>query len=195
MRIVGILLAAGRGTRFGGDKLLAALKDGTPIGVRSASNLRSALADTIAVVRSEDDALAALLEAAGIEVTRCPDAHLGMGASLAHAVRARPDAGGWIVALADMPLVQPETIRKLAAALQAGAWIAAPRHAGRRGNPVGFASGLKSRLAALSGDVGARDIVREDASRVVFVDVDDSGVLADIDTRAELEQLPERRAE
>ena len=192
MRIVGILLAAGRGSRFGGDKLRAKLADGTPIGARSASNLRAALADTIAVVRSEDDALAALLEGAGVEVTRCPDAHLGMGVSLAHAVRARIHADGWIVALADMPLVRPDTIRRLAAALQAGAWIAAPRHAGQRGNPVGFAAALGARLAALDGDVGARDIVREDASRVVFVDVDDPGVLADIDTPDELGRLAGR---
>ena len=115
MRIVGVLLAAGQGTRFGGDKLLARLADGTPVGVMAARNLAAALHEAIAVVRPEDVRLAQLLGIAGIAVEPCPSAWQGMGSSLAHAVRARPDADGWIVALADMPKVRPETSRSSAA--------------------------------------------------------------------------------
>src|SRR5512138_3344951 len=103
MRIVGILLAAGSGSRFGGGKLLAPLPDGMPIGVRSAANLVAVLPDTIAVVRPGDDALAAALATTGARVSVCPDAETGMGASLAHGIAAAEDADGYVIALADMP--------------------------------------------------------------------------------------------
>lgn len=189
MRIVGVLLAAGKGTRFGGDKLLATLADGTPVGVMAARNLAAALPEVLAVVRPEDTRLAELLRGVGIAVELCPTAWQGMGSSLAHAVRARSDADGWIVALADMPKVRPETIRAVAQALAAGAPIAAPRYRGERGHPVGFSAAYGPRLAALAGDAGAREIVRAEVSRVVLLDVDDEGIVADIDTVRDLERL------
>ena len=189
MRIVGILLAAGKGSRFGGDKLQARLADGTPVGVQAARNLQAALDDTLAVVRPEDAALARLLAQAGIAVTPCATAHEGMGCSLAHAVRERADAAGWVVALADMPSIRPDTIRAIARSLEGGAAIAAPVYRGERGHPVGFAAAYGPRLAALSGDAGARDILRAEAMRVTLVPVDDPGVLADIDTPAQLQKM------
>ena len=113
--IVGILLAAGSGTRFGGDKLLARMRQWgssrrMPIGVVALRHLRLALTDVVAVVRSDDHALASALGANGARIVRCASADDGMGASLACAIRATPDAGGWIVALADMPWIAPATI-------------------------------------------------------------------------------------
>lgn len=192
MRIVGILLAAGQGSRFGGGKLLARMKDGTPVGVQSTRRLRSVLDEVIAVVRPQDDALAALLSGEAIRVERCPSAHEGMGASLAHAVRASIDADGWVVALADMPLIDPRTIAKVADAVRAGALIAAPSYRGERGHPVGFSGALGARLAALGGDAGARDILRAESAHVRLVDVDDPGVLADIDTPEHLRAINTR---
>ena len=86
--IVGILLAAGSASRFGGDKLLAALADGNPIGAVSFRNLRTALQDVRVVVRAEDPALRALFERDSATVVECPDAHLGMSRSLVAGVRA-----------------------------------------------------------------------------------------------------------
>lgn len=189
MRIVGILLAAGQGTRFGGDKLLAPAADGTPIGVMAARNLAAALDEVVAVVRPEDARLAQLLAAAGVAVEKCPTAWQGMGSSLAHAVRARADADGWVVALADMPRIRPETIRAVADALAAGAALVAPRHAGSRGHPVGFSSAYGPRLVRLSGDAGAREIIRSERERMLLLECDDAGVLADVDTPADLDSL------
>jgi molybdenum cofactor cytidylyltransferase len=196
MRIVGILLAAGKGTRFGGEKLLARLEDGTAIGARSARNLKAALAEVIAVVRPEDRVLQELLAQEGCRVEPCATAWQGMGASLAHGVGATRDADGWIVALADMPLIAPATIRAVAAALAAGAPLAAPYYRGDRGHPVGFAAVYAKRLAALEGDAGARDILREEGGRIERIDCDDPGVLADVDTQeqfARLQQPEEKR--
>jgi molybdenum cofactor cytidylyltransferase len=187
-RVVGILLAAGSASRFGSDKLLHPLADGTPIAAAAARNLRAAIDPAVAVVRPGSPALERVLADAGLEVTICADASSGMGHSLAHAVRATADAAGWVVALADMPFVAPETIRRVAAALAGGTPIVAPCYRGERGHPVGFAAGYRAELTALAGDAGAREILRRDRARVCLLDVDDPGVLRDVDTRADLER-------
>ncbi len=185
--IVGVLLAAGAGSRFGGDKLLARLPDGTPIGVRAARTLRSGVDRALAVVRPGDVALARLLEAEGLDVAVFPGADDGMGASLAFGVAAAPDADGWIVALADMPFVQRETVEIVAGMLRAGAWIAAPSRRGRRGHPVGFARALFPELIRLGGDHGARVLLERYAARVETFESEDPGIFLDIDTLRDLD--------
>ncbi|MCL4799694.1 MAG: nucleotidyltransferase family protein, partial [Burkholderiales bacterium] len=58
---------------------------------------------------------------------------------------------------------------------------------GERGHPVGFAARYGAELAALAGDAGAREILRRDRGLVELIEVDDPGVLRDVDTRADLE--------
>jgi molybdenum cofactor cytidylyltransferase len=186
VRVVGVLLAAGRGERYGGDKLLAPLADGTPMGVAACRTLVAALPVTIAVVRPHDVALAGLLRGAGATVVECMDASLGMGRSLAAAVSRTRDADAWIVALADMPWVRSTTIAALVAALDAGASIAAPVHRRRRGNPVGFAARWGGALCALRGDRGARDVVSAAGADLTTIDVDDDGVIRDVDLPGDL---------
>ncbi len=186
MKISGILLAAGAGSRFGGGKLLHPLADGTPLGVAAARNLRAALPDVLAVVRPGDDELAARLQAAGCEVTVCTEAAQGMGHSLAHAVAARRDADGWVIALADMPALRAATIGAVAQALADGAVLAAPFHQGRRGHPVGIGGCFRDELLRLAGDAGARDLIAAHAGRMHRIACDDAGVLLDIDRREDL---------
>ncbi|HET9042044.1 MAG TPA: nucleotidyltransferase family protein [Burkholderiales bacterium] len=184
--IVGILLAGGSASRFGSDKLLHPLAEGTPIAVASARNLIAAVPRVVAVVRPGAPDLERALRAAGAEVTVCDRAAEGMGVTLAHAVRAAGDAGGWVVALADMPFIRPETIRRVVAAVAGGAAIAAPEFRGERGHPVGFARRFRSALEQLAGDAGAREIVKADPAALARVAVDDPGVVRDIDTPADL---------
>ena len=186
--IAGILLAAGRASRFGGAKLAAPLAgEGGSVGVVACRNLVAALPYTVAVVRPGDAALAAALQRAGAQVIACPDADRGMGTSLAFAVAAAHTADGWVVALADMPWVGPSTMRAVAAAVAAGAEVAAPFHRGARGHPVGFGRVCLPALLALAGDEGARQIVAAWGTRVHRVDVDDPGCLRDVDRPADLE--------
>ncbi len=182
----GILLAAGSSTRFGSNKLQHPLEDGTPIAVAAARNLVAALPDTIAVVRPGRLRLAAMLRDAGCRVVTCRNAAEGMGASLARAARAAKDASGWVVALADMPYIRPATIRVIADALAEGAAIAAPAFQGQRGHPVGLARRFGDELMALRGDQGARHIIGSRPDWVTLYEVDDPGVLRDIDIPADL---------
>lgn len=184
--LVGVLLAGGSATRFGSDKLLHPLPDGTPIAVAALRNLIAAIPRVVAVVRPGAPDLERALRAAGAEVTVCEHAAEGMGVTLAHAVRASGDAGGWVVALADMPFIRPETIRRVVDAVAGGAAIAAPEFRGERGHPVGFARAYRGALEQLAGDAGAREIVKAHPAALARVAVDDPGVVRDIDTPADL---------
>ncbi len=186
MNICGILLAAGASTRFGSDKLLYPLSDGRSVAVTALANLRAAISDVIAVVRPGVPVLEQRLSEAGARVVQCADADQGMGTSLATAVSASGAVGGWIIALADMPCVQPQTIRIVAAALAAGAPIVAPCYRGERGHPVGMSARFRRELEALRGEEGARALLKQHAHLMQLFEVDDPGVRRDIDTPADL---------
>jgi molybdenum cofactor cytidylyltransferase len=183
--IAGILLAAGAATRFGGGKLTHPL-DGVPIGVRAARNLQAAGLSVTAVVRPGSDALTRLLQDEGVVVTVCANAAEGMGLSLAHGIMQTKHAAGWVVALADMPRIRPETIREVAAALEHGALLAAPAYRGERGHPVAFGAALLAELQNLQGDEGARAVLQKHRAQLQLIDCDDPGVIFDIDNRADL---------
>lgn len=189
--IRGILLAAGSSSRFGANKLLHPLPGpenaGTPMAVASARNLAAALPNPIAVVRPGVPALEEALRGAGCEVVVCPDADEGMGRSLAYAVAAAKDAYGWVVALADMPYLKRDTIASVARWISDGAAIAAPEYQGRRGHPVGMTEWVREELLALRGDEGARKILQRHSGSIHLVQVDDPGVLKDIDTVNDLQ--------
>ena len=182
-----ILLAAGSSQRFGAHKLLH-LIDGVPMALKSAITLQSALGAIFVGMRPQD-ALAPTLFGHGLNVILCDRAVEGMGGTLAQVVAAAPaDASGYIIALADMPFIHVDSIRAVAAALQGGAKLAAPTYRGQRGHPVGLAASYRAELLALKGDAGARDIIRRDAAHLQLVDVDDPGVLWDVDTQADLQR-------
>jgi molybdenum cofactor cytidylyltransferase len=170
-----IVLASGRGERFraaggSGSKLQAALGEDTVLG------------HTLAAVRASG--LPWHLEDAG---------HPGMGDSIAAAVRATADAAGWLILPGDLPLVRPATLQAVARALAGPVRAAQPHYRSERGHPVGFAADCREALAALSGNQGAAPVLRalREARAVAEVEVDDIGILTDIDTpealaRAEL---------
>ena len=179
--IQAILLAAGNSSRFGSNKLLHPLPDGTPLAGAAARNLQAAVPHVLAIVRPEDHLLAKLFAAEGVDVLPCPTAVEGMGASLACGIRATDSAQGWIVALADMPFIQTATIAAIRQALEAGAQLAAPVFNGQRGHPVGFGRHFLPALASLTGDQGARDIVAAHWANSELIACHDPGILADID--------------
>ena len=184
--VVGILLGGGKSTRFGTDKLLHPLPDGTPIALASALAMGRALARFAVVVRPDHGALAELLRANGIQIISAPEASQGMGASLARGVRELSDATGWVIGLADMPFIRPRTIAAVGSALEDGAELAAPLYRGRRGHPVGFSSRYREALLGLSGDEGGKALLRDGRTRIRLIECDDPGVGLDIDTVADL---------
>lgn len=184
--IAAVLLAAGSGSRFGGEKLLHPLEDGVAIAAHAARNLLAVTPDVIAVVRWGDFPLYDMMEQEGCQVTMFRDAARGMGASLAHGVAEARAADGWVVALADMPRISPATIRSVIAALEQGALIAAPAYKGERGHPVGFGAKLRDELLALGDDQGAKAVIERHLEALKLIECGDSGVLYDIDRKTDI---------
>lgn len=179
-----ILLAAGHARRFGADKLMHPLA-GQPMVCVSAATLRRVL-PTLAVVRPEQQTLIEQLAAQGVPAITPGETNGGMGMSIAAGVAARAGAKGWLIALADMPFIRPETIACVLAALQNGSPIAAPAYQGQRGHPVGFSAAFGDALRALHSDAGARELLQRHAAEITLIACDDAGILADIDTPSDL---------
>jgi molybdenum cofactor cytidylyltransferase len=184
--IVGLLLAAGSGTRFGSDKLRHALPHGVEMAVQSARHLKGQLGRVVAVVRPGTQELARHLANEGCEVVVCENATEGMGASLACAARAAGRAEAYLIALADMPFIRPSSIGGVRDALAAGAALAAPYFRARRGHPVGIAGRFYDELVLLQGDEGAKRILSRHEELLVKVPLGDPGVLRDIDRPEDL---------
>jgi len=183
-----VLLAAGFSRRFGSDKRQPTLADGTPLLVASLRLYAAAFAEVLVVLRPEDETLATMAAAeapAGpTRVILAPDAALGMGHSLARGATA---AAGWdylFVALGDMAWVRPATLATLRNTMESssGDRIVQPCYRGTPGHPVGFAGRHQAALAELHGDEGARRVVGAAADDLLRLDVDDPGILEDLDT-------------
>ena len=184
LNIVGLLLAAGSGSRFGSDKLRHALPHGVPIAVQAARHLKTQV-PVVAVVRS-NGVLMEALQAEGCRVVVCDNAAEGMGASLACAARAAGKADAYVVALADMPFVRPSTVAAVRQALEQGARLAAPYFRARRGHPVGISARYRADLTAIGGDEGARALLERHSAQLRKIPVGDPGVIRDIDRPEDL---------
>jgi molybdenum cofactor cytidylyltransferase len=189
--MIGILLAAGFSRRFGpANKLLQTLPDGSPIAIAAAKRLIEAIPLSIAVVRPENKALAFLLQDAGLKVFFCNEQDTEMADSLSAAIKFSASfsesSDGFVIALADMPYIDPQTTLVIASKLSEGATIVVPTFQGKRGHPVGFSAKFRGELESLHGDEGARSILKRYPEEIIFLECDDSGILADIDTPADL---------
>ena len=171
--------------------MLARLPDGRYVVEASAANLLAATGRVIAVT-GRDERLMRVLDDCGCQVVVNDRALEGMGTSIAAGVRAtqidNPD--GWLVALGDMPYLHVATIIALRDQLIAAGGIVIPEYRQQRGHPVGFGREYGASLIALQGDSGARSVISAalatDPQAVQLLAVDDAGVLADIDTPADL---------
>lgn len=179
--IPGFVLAAGEGTRFGpGNKLLAEA-GGKTIVVRAVRTLLdSRIGPITVVVGHEADRVRDALSDLDVRIVENPRYREGQATSVRAGIEALPeDAPAVLIALGDMPCIDPGTIDALHRAYRAGVGTAlAAAVGGERGNPVLFDRKYFDALADLVGDVGGRRILREDG---VLVETGDPGVLRDVD--------------
>lgn len=186
--VVGVLLAAGRGTRFeGGNKLLASV-EGDAVVVRAARSLAAA-DHVLAILGHDADAVREALADHVDETTYNDDYDRGQSTSVRLGVDVVRDRGvdAAIFLPGDMPCVDGRTVDRLVETYRAGGdEVVVPTCDGRRGNPVLFDAVHFDALAAVTGDVGGRALFDSDAVSVRRLPVADPGVLRDVDTAADL---------
>jgi CTP:molybdopterin cytidylyltransferase MocA len=199
--IAAAVLAAGRGARFGGTTPKPLLEwRGRPLVAHALdAAVGSGLAPVLLVVGHRADDVAAVVAdeptAPGAIVTvRNDEWASGIGSSLVAALRwllPRDDVHAVVVGLADQPLVGAAAYQRLARAYDGGALLAVATYEGVRGNPVLLAREHWEEAMTLTGDEGARVLLRRHAA--VDVPCDDTGSPIDVDTPADLAAM-ERRA-
>ena len=190
-----IVLAAGRSSRFGRSKALARAGHVSFITQILQALARSGVDEVVVVARAGDGELAAEVARAGAaaRVVVNPDAERGQLSSLLAGLDAvdRRGVERVLVTLVDMPLVSPSTFRRLLdAAAASSAAVVRAAHAGRHGHPVVFKRAAFEALRRADPSVGAKAAVRALATE--DVEVDDRGVLEDVDTPADYRRLFER---
>ncbi len=183
--VAAVVLAAGRSTRMGVNKLLEDL-DGKPVVRRVVeAALASRCRPVCVVLGHQADDVAAALTGLDIILVHNPDHAEGMATSLIAGVRAVPDtAHAALICLGDMPLVTPVIMNAILDGLASHAHARAvvPVAAGRRANPVLITRGLFDDVKTLSGDVGAKALLEKAGPDLVDVLIDDEAVLLDVDT-------------
>jgi molybdenum cofactor cytidylyltransferase len=180
-----IVLAAGLGRRFDATshKLEQMLGSATVLSSSLTRVMSSGLPLIVVTTERLAESVQALVARRDMVVVAGDAPGSGMGLSIAAGVQARPQAEGWLVMPADMPLVRATTLQAVARAIREHP-IAFAQHQGRKGHPVGFSAELYSELSRLTGDEGARRVVARYPA--MPVEVDDPGVLLDIDTTDDL---------
>jgi molybdenum cofactor cytidylyltransferase len=184
----GLLLAGGRGRRYGSDKRAALLPGGATMLARSLELLRACCDESALVIGEEDDAADFAARYPGVRVLRSPRSRGGMGFTLADAIAQLMAWDACLVSLADKPFIRPASMRRVRELLGAHELVV-PVHGGAWGHPVGFSHRHFYALTRLEGDMGARALIVAEQSRTCFVELDDPGVLADVDTPEQLEYL------
>lgn len=189
--IAGIVLAAGASRRMGSPKALLEFQGETFLD-RLIGSLAEICAETIVVLGHHANLIRErVTERARFVVN--PDPDRGQLTSLQCGLAAvAAGCGGVLFTPLDYPAVKPETVHRLAAAFAqrpAGTALVIPRFQGRRGHPVLVAAWLIPEFLALPETAAARDVVRRHEAAIQYVDVDDRGVVTDIDTPEDYRRL------
>ncbi|MES2582504.1 MAG: nucleotidyltransferase family protein [Pseudomonadota bacterium] len=163
-----LILASGRGERF-------IASGGTGSKLQALLHGKTVLQHTVDAVH-----------ASGLPFHVEAGPHPGMGDSIAAAVRATPNAAGWLVLPGDLPLIRPSTLQAVAQSLADHAAVF-PTVEGQRGHPVGFAAVCRPQLEALKGNRGAAPVLA--MYNAIELVVNDAGCVTDIDTLNDLNRL------
>lgn len=193
-RVSAVVLAAGCSARMGEAKQLLRIGEQTML-ERTIENVRaSRVEEEVLVLGFEADEIRRAIPAAlldGVRIVVNADYASGMASSLRVGLAAaNPKSDAALIVLADQPFVSPETMNEIVEQYcRSDAEIVVPQYQGSRGNPVLLGRSVFAEAMALEGDVGCRAIFAQQTKGILRVDVDDPGILADIDSREDYERL------
>ena len=194
---VAVVPAAGRSRRMGRPKLLLPYRGSTVVGSLVAALAAGGVGEVVLVVASDRGSLARWGRAAGLTVAVNPDPSRGMLSSvrvgiaaLGGAVALSPRGAPLLVAPGDLPALRPATVAALLRSFAAtAAPLAVPVHRGRRGHPLLISPRLIAEIDRLDPAVGLRQLLARHPGELLRVEVDDPGVLHDVDTSEDYRRL------
>jgi len=182
--LAGLILAGGASQRMGREKALLAYQ-GETLGDRLIGVLAGHCSPVIVVLGHHAEAIRAGLRRAGQAVFVVNESYVdGQLSSLQCGLAAVPEGAEGVLFLpVDYPAVQEATVAALIGAFErrAGSPLVVPRYQGRRGHPVCCARELIPEFLALGRDSQARVVVHRHAHETRYVEVDDPGILRDVD--------------
>jgi len=189
-RVAAIVLAAGRATRMGVQKVLLPLQGRTLVGRAVDAAVRSKATRTLVVVGHEAARVREAIAAEPVTVVDNPDHVAGMSGSLRAGLRAAGEVDAALVLLGDQPFVTSALLDRLIDRFsETGAPAVRPVVGGRPANPVLLGAALFPEIMAQRGDVGGREILERREDQVSLVEVDDPRTVADIDTVQDYEAV------
>lgn len=193
--VAGLVLAAGRSRRMAPlNKLLVADRQGVAMVTRVVDHvLASGVRPVLVVTGHERERVEEALQGRPILFVHAQDYAEGLSASLKAGLAALPpEPEGVLIALGDMPLVEAGVMARILAGFdpEEGRAIVQPTYRGKQGNPVLWGREFFAEMMAITGDVGARQLVGRHADRLIEVEVADDGVLRDFDTVESLKTAP-----
>ncbi|MGR6874519.1 nucleotidyltransferase family protein [Pseudomonas sp. HK3] len=195
--ITALVLAAGNGSRFGGNKLRHEIKytneyghiTSKAMGLMSALNVQPYVDEVLSVVRPDDHLLKSLFNSHNIKTIDNPDYQAGLSASIKIGVKAAKSDNAIMVCLADMPFIQAQSYQMLSKL-----FLSQPDNITRliyqkdnqkqAGHPVIFPASQKHALLQLQGDKGAQFLLT--TLQITSAPSDDKGIIFDIDTQQDL---------
>ena len=186
LRLAAIVLAAGKGSRFGGEKLTSKWENGLLIDGALRAAIAAPVEDIVVVTGADAKVIEAVQAHADprLRLVYAEDHAKGMSASLKAGVRAlKAGTQAAYIFLGDMPNIPHAVLPGLAEAIDNGAPAAAPVFHGRRGHPVILTSGFFSLIMDLQGDNGAGGLLNALGPQVRTIPTPDEGVVFDVDVR------------
>ena len=182
--LTAIILAAGSSKRFGKQKLCERLPDGNTVLDETIFRVKQAISEVSIMTNAQ---VYSSLHDQNDQLKVCPEANLGMGATLAYGIKLVETANACLVCLGDMPFIKTTTYQILAASLTTDN-IVVPVFNGKQGNPVGFGKRFFNDLMLLNGDSGGRSLLRLHSDATQHIEVDDPAIFYDIDTPEDLKK-------
>jgi len=188
-KIMALVLAAGYSSRMKRNKMLLPFGEGTVIENTVQRFFQAQVNGVAVVVGHQQEEIRQALASYPVQFIENPHFPEGMSSSVKAGIKVLgedPQVDGVMIIPGDMPLVKKETVCAVREKFRESfSPVIIPVYEGKKGHPVYFARTLFRRLEEISGDVGAREVVRENLASCFFLEVNDAGVLIDIDSPEE----------
>lgn len=191
--VAALILAAGKSSRMGTNKLLLPYRGKTVVECALNAAHAADIAKIILVGGHEYERLASIPLLPSVALIEEPDYERGMSVSLKRGIEALPkDANAFFVLLADMPDISAALLRKMATAFQSSSKdIVVPVRHGRRGNPILWSSRYKEEICSLHGDRGGRTLLQKYSQHILEIEWSDDSIFFDIDEPGQYRQATE----